>query len=94
MKELALFRCGRQLLEIISSFFSALEFWVFFLQSLISQTVYASLKQRNEAEDGCYRYRHVAELRSFEMVYDITIMYQRNLFLTAVFGSGFRSNLQ
>jgi len=40
VKELALLWCGRQLLEIISSFFfSALEVWVFFLQSLISQTV-------------------------------------------------------
>jgi len=40
MKELALFRCARQLLESISSFlFSALDVWVFFLQSLISQTV-------------------------------------------------------
>ena len=34
VKKLALLWCGRQLLEIISSFFfSALEFWVFFLQS-------------------------------------------------------------
>ena len=34
VKEMALLWCGRQLLEIISSFFfSALKFWVFFLQS-------------------------------------------------------------
>ena len=40
VKELAVLWCGIQLLEIISSFFfSSLEVRVFFLQSLISQTV-------------------------------------------------------
>ena len=44
--------------------------------------------------DECYRYRHVAELCSFEMVYDITLIYQRTVcFLTAVFRSGFRLKL-
>ena len=37
-KELAFLWCGRQFLEIISSFFSPLEIWVYFLQSLIVQT--------------------------------------------------------
>ena len=45
--------------------------------------------------DECYRYRHVAEQCSFEMVYDITLIYQRTVcFLTTVFESGFRLNLQ
>ena len=44
----------------------------------------------------CYCYPHVTELRSFEMVSDIiTLIYQQTLcFFTAVFGSGFRLQLQ
>ena len=39
IKWLALLWCGREFLEIISSFFfSPLEIWVLFLQSLIAQT--------------------------------------------------------
>jgi len=85
-------------------FFSALKVWVFFLQSLISQTVLCvpltvkwnrkrmlSLSSRNE----CYRYPQVTELCSFEMVYDITLIYQQTVCsFTADFGSGFRLKLQ
>jgi len=50
-----------------------------------------SLSLRNE----CYRYPHVTELCSIEMVYDNTLIYQQTLcFFTAVFGSGFRLTLQ
>ena len=71
-KVLALLWCGRQFLQIIASFFSLLEVWVFFLPSLI----YASLERGNEIWNECYCYRHIAEACSFEMVYDITLIYQ------------------
>ena len=50
-----------------------------------------SLSSHNE----CYCYPQVTKLCSFEMVYDITLIYQRTVcFLTAVFRSAFRLKLQ
>jgi len=54
-----------------------------------------SLERGNEIWNECYRYRHVAEVCSFEMVYDITLLYQQiDCFFTADLASWLRSKLQ
>jgi len=64
-------------------------------QPLVCASPYASLERGNEIWNECYRYRHVAEVYSFEMVYDITLIYQQTAcFFTADLASWFRSKLQ
>jgi len=72
--------------EIGFHFFSALEVWGFFLQSLISQTVLCvplTVKWNRKwmlsqsSHNKCYRYPQRTELCGFEMVYDITLIYQQ-----------------
>jgi len=84
-------------------FFSALEVWAFFLQSLISQTVLCvplTVKWNRKqilslSRNECYHYPHITELCIIEMVNDITLLYEQTLcFFAAFFGSGFRLKLQ
>jgi hypothetical protein len=54
-----------------------------------------SLERGNEIRNECYRYRQIAEVSSFETMYDITLIYERTVcFFTAHFASCFRSKLQ
>ena len=67
-KELALLQRGKKSLQIIASFFfSPLEVWVSFLQSLISQpALCVSVMRKCETRDACYRQWHIAEVSSLK----------------------------
>ena len=84
-KELALLWCGRQFLQIIASFFSLLsKFGFSFCSPQFHRRLYGSLERGNEIWNECYCYHHVAEVCSFEIVYDITLIYQQTVcFFTA-----------
>ena len=89
MKELALLWCGRQFLEIISSFFlcSRSLGLLFVVPNFtdgfmrLSLTVKWNRKRMLllSLHNECYRYPHVTELCSTEMVYDITLIYRQTV---------------
>jgi len=65
-----------------------------FLPSLISTTRFVCL-WNEEVKYEANHYHHVAEACSFEMVYDITLIYQQTVcFFTADLASWFHSKLQ
>jgi len=95
VKELALIWCGRELLEIISSFFICSRNLGFLFAVPNFTDGFMGPSNSEIKQNKCYCYRHVTELCSFEMVYDIALIYQRTVcFFTVVFGSGFRLKLR
>jgi len=78
--------------KLLLHFVSPLEVSAFFLKSLISQPALCISERGNEIRNECYRYGYISEVCSFEMVYDITLIYQQTVcFFTADLVSWFRS---